>query len=309
MRRLTGRRGSQRGATAVTMALLMLVLMAGGALSVDLGMAYAEQQQLRNGADAAALAIAESCARGACVDSADSYVKANKLDGKASGTVEGPIGPSTVTVSAQATRTNYFAGILGFPTTDLTARATAQWGWPSAGATLPLTFSWCAFYEATGGWDDQGKPLVAGQTTVHLIEKSCTPPAHNEVPGGFGWLTGVKCVSMVVSGQWVLSDPGNDGSTSCKDFDWTTIQNKTVLVPIFDAVSGTGSNAQYKIKGLAAFTITGYCFSSSAKWNVTKCPADKQVKGTFANYVDLTGNYTIDVNATHFGVPTIKLTS
>ncbi len=300
-------RGSQRGATAVMMALLMVVLMACGAIAIDLGMGYAEQQQLRNGADAAALAIAETCARGQCVDSADQYAKANKLDGQATGEVVGAIGSSSVTVEARSTRTNVFAGFLGLPTMNLSARATAEWGWPSGGATLPLTFSWCAFYEATGGWDDQGQPLTNGVTTVHVVEKNCTPPAHNEVPGGFGWLTGVKCVANVVAGQWVISDPGNDGSGSCKDFDWTTIQNKTVLVPIFDAVSGSGNNAQYKIKGLAAFTITGYCFSSKAAWNVTSCPSDKQVKGTFTNYVDLSGNYTIDVNATHFGVPTIRL--
>lgn len=308
MRRVRVRRGSQRGAAAVMVALMLVVALFCGAIAVDLGMAYADHQQLRNGADAGALAIAESCARGACVDSADAYAKANKLDGQATGTIVGGIGAASVTVETTAVRTNSFAGIFGFPTTNLSARATAAWGWPSGGATLPLTFSWCAFYQATGGWDDQGKPLAGGESTIYVTEKSCTPPAHNEVPGGFGWLSGVSCVSSVVAGQWVLTDPGNDGSGSCKDFDWTTIQNKTVLVPIFDDVSGTGSNARYKIKGLAAFTITGYCFSSSAEWNVTKCPSDKQVKGRFTNYVDLSGNYTVDPLATHFGVPVIKLT-
>ena len=142
-----------------------------------------------------------------------------------------------------------------------------------------------------------------------MIEKSCTPPAHNEVPGGFGWLTGINCSATVLAGNWVLTDPGNDGSTSCKDFDWTTLQNKTVLVPIFDQFTGSGSNAMYKIKGLAAFEISGYCFAQDAQWNVTKCPADKQIKGHFTDYVDLSGDYTIDANATHFGVATVKLSA
>ncbi len=115
-----------------------------------------------------------------------------------------------------------------------------------------------------------------------MIEHSCTPPAHNEVAGGFGWLQGINCSATVVAGNWVLSDPGNDGSTSCRDFDWMTLQNKTVLVPIFDQVAGTGSNATYRIKGLAAFTITGYCFSNSAHWNTTHCPPTANSRGISA---------------------------
>ena len=224
MRRLTGSR-SERGAAAVIVAVSMVVLMGFAALAIDLGAAYAEQQQLRNGADAGALAIAETCARGGCVDSADKFAKANKLDGQATGEIVGAIGANSVTVQTSATRQNWFAGVLGVPTTELSARATAEWGWPSGGATLPLTFSWCAFYTATGGWDDEGKPLSEGEVVIRTTEHSCTPPAHNEVPGGFGWLSGTKCVAMVEAGQWVLTDPGNDGSSSCKDFDWSTLRD------------------------------------------------------------------------------------
>lgn len=309
MRRMTRGARGQRGATAVVVALSMVVLMGFGALALDMGGIYAKYQQLQNGADAAALAIAESCAYGECKDTADQFVKANTLDGDATGAVVGTIGTSSVTVEASAVRQNWFGEIIGVPTTDLDARSTANWGWPSGGATMPLTFSWCAFYSATGGWDDQGDPLSDTTTAIHMIEHSCTPPAHNEVAGGFGWLQGINCLSNVTAGEWVQSDPGNDGSTSCKDFDWTTLHDKTVLVPIFDEVTGTGSNAMYKIKGLAAFTITGYCFSPSASWNVTKCPADKQVLGHFSNYVDLSGSYQIDATATHFGVPVVKLSS
>lgn len=308
MRRLIRPASRQRGATAVIVAISMMAMLGFAAVAIDLGGAYSEHQQLQNGADAGALAIAQSCALGDCVDSSDKYAKANKLDGQATGQVVGAI-TSTVTVETSSVRKNWFGAVIGIPTSTLTARATAEWGWPSGGATLPLTFSWCAFYEATGGWDDEGKPLSDAEAAIHMIEKSCTPPAHNEVPGGFGWLTGINCSATVLAGNWVLTDPGNDGSTSCKDFDWTTLQNKTVLVPIFDQFTGSGSNAMYQIKGLAAFTITGYCFSQDAKWNVTKCPADKQIKGHFSNYVDLSGDYTIDAGSTHFGVATVKLSA
>ncbi len=144
---------------------------------------------------------------------------------------------------------------------------------------------------------------------VNIVEHSCTPPAHNEVPGGFGSLSGTNCVATVLAGNWVMSDTGNNGPNSCLGFDWSSVLNKPVLVPIFDDVKGTGSNAQYKIKGLAAFTITAICLGPTAHLPTTmkKCPSDKRIEGTFTSYTDLTGNYTIDPNAMNFGTGEVRL--
>lgn len=307
MRWLTGRRRPERGAVAMVVAFWMVVVIGVSAIAIDMGSIYADQQQLQNGADAAALAYAESCMRGSCVDSADHYAKANMLTGRATGTIVSRT-TGSVTVETDSVHQNWFAAALGIPTTPLSARSSAVFGYASGGPTFPLTFSWCAFYQATGGWDANGVPLGGStQVVIHMIEQSCTPPAHNEVPGGFGWLSGANCSATVMAGNWVLTDPGNDGSTTCKDFDWTTLENKTVLVPIFQAFSGSGSNAQYQIKGLAAFTITGYCFSQKAQWNVNKCPSDKRIMGDFTNYVDMSGEYSVDSTATAFGAGTVKL--
>ncbi|HEY3338584.1 MAG TPA: Tad domain-containing protein [Propionicimonas sp.] len=308
MRRLTSGKRRERGAVAVIMAFAMITLMAFAGLAIDLGGAYSDRQQLQNGADAAAIAIARSCQKGACVNTADAYVKANKLDGVATGRVVGSM-TSPVTVEATYTRTNWFGAVMGRATTQISTRAAARWGYVSGGVTFPLTFSWCAFYQATGGWDDQGKALSNAVVVINMIEHTCTPPAHNEVAGGFGWLSGVNCSATVLAGDWVMSDPGNDGSGTCKDFDWTVLRNKTVQVPIFEEVSGTGSNAKYRIKGLAAFTVTGYCFSNDAKWNLDKCPSERRVQGHFSNYHDGTGGYAIDPNAAHFGFDTVELTA
>jgi len=55
--------GGEHGAISVLDAILMVTLLGFTALAVDVGMLYAERTQLRNGADAAALAIAQKCAR------------------------------------------------------------------------------------------------------------------------------------------------------------------------------------------------------------------------------------------------------
>jgi Flp pilus assembly protein TadG len=63
-----GRR--DRGAVAVILAICVsLVLLGVAAIALNTGSWYAERAQLQNGADAAALAVAQSCASGACLGS------------------------------------------------------------------------------------------------------------------------------------------------------------------------------------------------------------------------------------------------
>lgn len=66
MRRKSGPR-NERGAVAVIVAILFPVVILGlGAIVLDVGSGYAQRAQLQNGADAGALAVARSCAAGAC---------------------------------------------------------------------------------------------------------------------------------------------------------------------------------------------------------------------------------------------------
>ncbi len=79
-------RSDQRGAVAVLVAVLIGggVLTGMGALVIGVGQLYAERAQLQNGADAAALAVARSCATGTCTPgSAGAFANANAKDGVA----------------------------------------------------------------------------------------------------------------------------------------------------------------------------------------------------------------------------------
>lgn len=64
MRRLKVLRSEhpERGATAILAALLMVVMLGFAGLAIDLGASYAKRTQLQNGADAAALALAQQYA-------------------------------------------------------------------------------------------------------------------------------------------------------------------------------------------------------------------------------------------------------
>lgn len=62
MRRLM----NDEGAVAVLVAILAIVLFAFGAFAIDISSLWAERQQVQNGSDAAALAVAQLCANGDC---------------------------------------------------------------------------------------------------------------------------------------------------------------------------------------------------------------------------------------------------
>jgi Flp pilus assembly protein TadG len=74
---------NDRGAVAVLTAILAgAVLFAFGAFAVDVGSLYSEFRQVQNGADAAAMAVAQSCAKGTCdTTKAATFANANANDG------------------------------------------------------------------------------------------------------------------------------------------------------------------------------------------------------------------------------------
>src|SRR5699024_6096255 len=70
----------ERGATAIVVALLMTAILGCTGLAVDLGASYAKHTQLQNGADAAALALAQEYAVDGCTpdsEMATTWVAAN----------------------------------------------------------------------------------------------------------------------------------------------------------------------------------------------------------------------------------------
>jgi Flp pilus assembly protein TadG len=244
MRRLN----DERGAVAVMVALLMVPLLVCTALVVDVGSAYVRKRQLQNAADAAVLAVAQDCAGGACGNissTATTFAAANVGAGTA--TANPSVSGSTATVSTSSTVDFFFAPVIGIDDTQVTATATAVWGSPTGGrAALPLGFSWCAFAAQTGG----GVPSTTTPATIMLPKTdatACSGPTGNPVPGGFAWLkadsTGCTTTSSI-TGQ-TPSDPGRSLPSICSPADFVALQNKVVLLPVYEAFGGTGSNAWY----------------------------------------------------------------
>lgn len=318
-------RRADHGGVSVTVALLMIPVLGFAAVALDAAGLYATKAQLQNGADAAALAVAQNCARRACgtpAATAAGLAAANMITGSANAAVS-PAGlsPSTgqVTVTTSTTRTNVFAGVLGSPSTPVTARATARWGTPSGGtAVLPLTFSLCEWRAQTGllfGLSASlGLPASTTAVTILFTKTSntgCTGPSGNIVPGGFGWVDpnagGCQAISVVAG--VMSSSTGNSPPGSCSASAFAGFQNKTVLLPIFDSWSGTGNNATYRVYAYAAFTITGYYFAGQYGWNNPCSGNARCIRGYFTGMVSLDSSFTYSTSAPDLGAEVVVLTS
>jgi hypothetical protein len=314
VRRLTPA-DDERGAVAVVVALLMIPLVAFAAISLDLSALWWQKQQLRTGADAAALAVAQDCGLGACgspTATAQSLATANS---------RGPVTASVLTAGAgqvrvrtDATQRHLFAPVLGVATHAVSAEASAAYGSPSGGtAVLPLAFSWCEFRAQTGG----GLPSTSTERVIHFTKTSgvagCTGPSGNVVPGGFGWL-GVNagsCRTRSTLGETLWSDPGASVPSGCSPGDVAAAQNRVVLLPLFDQAGESGSNAWYHVYGYAAFRITGYHFVGQYSWNggSTCKGGDRCIKGYFTRFVSLDESFTTSSTAPALGASVVTLTA
>lgn len=175
MRRLDP--AGERGAVAVTVAVMLVVLLGSAAIAVDVGALYLEKRELQNGADAGALAIGQDCAASVasagCADiataltTARTYANANARDAAATVADSGGVAfdhtanKVTVTVdtddpssSDRSRLAHWFAPLLGADATAVTAKGVAIWG-PVAltggEAHIPVTVGMCELLHATNG--------------------------------------------------------------------------------------------------------------------------------------------------------------
>lgn len=341
MRRLTRPEQPERGAVSVIAALLMAVLLGFTALVVDAGILYAEKSQLQNGADAAVLAVAQECARNlsssACSTTsplATNFANANANDGLSnvrSVTVDKTAGNATVSVGAresggQANRISLsFARVLGFHSAEVGTNAGAQWGSPIAGRTgFPAAFSIC---QVEGRVDGTLQRL--GLHGDSFANPSCNyGPSGAVVPGGFGWLAqdpgqcGAYIDLAVREGG---SDTGNNEPPNCTAVlnQWITELNAgrwpTVLLPVFNQVSGTGSGASYGLIAFAAFEVAGWKFTggttapsvfrnTASHVGAQECTGScRGIIGRFVRYVSLEEGYTLGP-VHRFGATVVRLT-
>ena len=213
MRRLTARRApDEQGAILILVVLLTVTLVAMAAMVIDVGALLDERRQLQNGADAGAMAVARSCALGACNGAlAESLADLNSRDGDSkvdSVTTNLATRQVRVTVSTQGGGGNvlpYFFGQVVTGEEGKTLRATANASWTAAAPTtavaVPLGVSTC-----------EAERLVVGTAVVIQFAR---PTCLVKYPAGnFGWLD-PACPATYTVGMAAPGDPGKSGPKTC----------------------------------------------------------------------------------------------
>lgn len=281
MRRL---RDNEEGAVAVMTALMMVLILGMTALVVDIGLVYAERAQLQNGADAAALAIAQECAYQDLCDptsatsTAIGLASRNAIDERSNAVADLSIKNSvtvetnTLTADGAAALEFWFAPILGIDSSEVVARARASWGSPSKATVFPFTAPKCLF--------DQTPSDVEIWITV---DSTCTGSDGKSLPGAFGWLDTIdkkSCTTSVDVDQIIAGDPGKSGPQNCD------IDGKTIMLPVYVAKSGNGNNVNYVIDGFAAFYTTKHSWPGESI-KEAGCNNCAGIKGKFITLVSL----------------------
>ena len=247
-----------RGVIAVLVALLIGggVLTGMGALVIDVGQLYSERAQLQSGADAAALAVAKSCASGTCAPGlAVQYADANARDGVSavrlvcgSGNLGGcpastgkitdcPAPPGglnyvdvhTATENADGSTllppsfARSLPGLANYGGTNVGACAQAEWGPPLTAATAAFTISACE-------WD----------TETSLGTSFAPAPPYPPDPAPAPSLDQVLSLRTSAGGGCPSEPAGADGAGV---FGWIDDQTGTCMADITSATYGDDSGA------------------------------------------------------------------
>jgi Flp pilus assembly protein TadG len=313
MWRMTRRRREERGAIAIWVALSIVPILAFVAIVADVGLMYWERGQLQNGADAAAMAVAQECAAnpstcmGVANGIASDYASVNANDDSAaieaiefsdvtasSGKVR--VTTSTLTEAGATALKHPFASLIVPHASTVQAAAKAEWGAPIAGSTFPLTIAECEFADLAPQDADTVNPVVS---ELLINDSNTGEPCADGSPGGFGWLDAVDCAATVSAGGTVGGAPGiqpTESKTGCDEDDFNAILCTTQLVPLYSATTAQGQNATYTISRFAAFVITAFKTGGARsavycdQYPVTPFTAGgnaKGIQGFFVKYVEL----------------------
>lgn len=340
MRWIASDADGERGGIAVIVAILMVVLLGCAAVSIDVAMLYSERAQLQNASDSAAFMLAQKCAKNVsdpeCSPTsplAADLANKNAVDGLAnvkSIVLDKPNRTVMVTAGAKEASgtTNsvslLFAGVLGFSSSEVTASSRVRWGSPEKGRTpFPITVSICQV---------RGKTGVMQLLQLHgkHANSDCNyGPSGAPVEGGFGGLQqdpGVCGAPIDIATSKAGGDTGNNPPPYCETTlnSWAADmgggKEVILLLPIFNSVTGTGTNAVFGLTTFAAFKVEGWKLGSSGlPYTFRNRSPDvppalecrepcRGIIGTFVKYVSLADGYTLGpINPD--GATVVELTS
>jgi hypothetical protein len=277
---VTRRVQSESGQAVVVMLLFLVTLLGGVALALDVGSWYREHRQAQQTADAAALSGAQVLPGDPtqALSLAQSYADQNGGGINPSGGIalQGDFTPNdTLTVKVTRTAPGFFSKLFGIDSVNVHATATAR-------SAVPIDVRWAAPIVV-----NKAHPDLSGPGCPCFNQETTIPLGKNGAPGSFGLIdlekyapdssgactgsSGGGNAGASTLGDWIQSgfsaylnigcyssDPGAKFSSSNIGGAMTARIGTDLLFPVYDALTGTGANAQYHIIGWAAFHVDGF---------------------------------------------------
>lgn len=307
-------------------ALLTMSMLGVLAIVTDFGMAYVNKQGLQNGADAAALAVAQEIALQAPANQdcpaikatmstsmrevADAYFAANAPAGGAleSGTAgfeitcdkPRPEDPEALIVRVTAAQESpvFFGGALGVSDTIALQQAAKSIVSPAKSVIGLRPFAVC---------QANADKLAAAPGINLVISFDNADLGCGYAPGNWGvldfdggsnptgevadWIQNGYSGSISVSPPiYVSGDPGapNPGAL---DSAMNSILDKEIVIPVFDQITGNGNGSQFRITGFVGVKVCGWKFNNKSGSGACSTPVIPAPK----NYLQVQGKRFIPI--------------
>ncbi len=254
-----------RGQAIVLTVVFMTALLGMGALVLDVGSWFRADRVTQSTADAAALAGAQALPIDPAGATSAALSYSDKNGGGATSsdvTITSSIDANdTISVHVHKQADSFFSKVLGFGSVDVGSRATARAdGIAKARYVAPITVP-----KSHPKLSGPGCPCFDSPTSIDL-GKAGEPGAFHliNLDGSSGGTGQVILAGWILHGfDGLLSLGGYFSDTGAK---WNSSEVQSALAsrigtdllfPVYDSISGTGSNAEYHVIGWAGFRLTG----------------------------------------------------
>jgi hypothetical protein len=258
----------EHGQTLVLNLVFLVVLFAVSAAVLDLGSWYRAGRAAETAADAAALAGAQALP-GDTAEAASLATTYARRNGGGESTVafsSRTARNDTITVELSRPADGFFSRLLGVDSIHARATSTARIG-PLAAAAAPAPFGVDAQHPELAG---KSCPCFGRQTALELgaatgnarvlvIDGSAQVPAATTLAG---WIQRGLEADMPL-GRYAAEPTAALGSPPVQQAMETRVGTE-LLVPVYNRVTGSGSEARYAVIGWVGFHPTGFRFQGNA---------------------------------------------
>jgi secretion/DNA translocation related TadE-like protein len=311
---MNARTNNERGQATVLTLIFLVVLLGMAALVLDIGSWYRADRHTQSTADSAALAGAQSLPddTGQAVSLASSYAGKNG-GGLQSATISSSIASNdTIKVKISRQSPGIFTKLFGHDSTTVGSSATARVA-PMAQAmyVAPIVVNIQHPALHCGGTQKRPIPCFGQPTELDLLDLH--KPGSGNAAGSFGLinLTGDPTGNVGAGTLAGWMERGYDHMMPLGKYDAAPSANfnnsqflnalkdrigDDVLFPIYDTLTGPGSNAQYNVIGWIGFHVTSYHASGNTGW----------VRGWFTSVI-WRGIQSTSSSGSNWGSKTIQL--